>query len=93
MTNGNRFAIYLSSFHLVDLWCTGETGETGDGFWRVNLKIQSYLTEGKRTAQLSALLCIVNLSELTKTRQLTFLAEGDKQAGESGVLHSISVQL
>ena len=28
MTNGNRFAIYLSSFHLVDLWCRG-----GDRGW------------------------------------------------------------
>ena len=28
MTNGNRFAIYLSSFHLVDLWWTG-----GDRGW------------------------------------------------------------
>ena len=90
MTNGNRFAIYLSSFHLVDLWCKG-----GDRGWIPEGQSEDLELFDWRdsTVQLTGGLCSLHLSELTKTRYLTFLAEGDRQAGESGVLHSISVQL
>ena len=91
MTNGNRFAIYLSSFHLVDLWCKG-----GDRGWILEGQSEDLELFDWGGEQLSAQCFVLSIclrGELTKTRYLTFLAEGDRQAGERVVLHSISVQL
>ena len=57
MTNGNRFAIYLSSFHLVDLWCTG-----GDRGWILegqseDLELFDWGREERSWAQCFALYC------------------------------------
>ena len=77
MTNGNRFAIYLSSFHLVDLWSEG--GDRGCILEGQSEDLELFDWRDS-TVKLTGGLCSLHLSEPTKTRYLTFLAEGERQA-------------
>ena len=97
MTNVNRFAIYLRSFHPRDLWSEGDqnlcqSSERFRGahaaatvkqkqFWA--LSEQQWINWEKN----------ISLEEnIWAPKIFTFLAEGARQAGERVSLQSISVQ-